>query len=41
MVKIKEKFCALFKEDDIGKICSQIGQMKRELKLACTEDKRT
>ena len=40
MVRIKEKFLALFKEDEIGKIYSQIGQIKRELKLFYTKEMR-
>jgi len=40
MVKIKERFLALFKEDEIGKIYSQIGQIKRELKLFYTKERR-
>jgi len=40
MVRIKERFCALFREDEIGKIYSQIGQIKQELKLFYTKKKR-
>ena len=40
MVKISMRFCALFKENNIGRINSHIGQIKRELKLFYTEEKR-
>jgi len=40
MVRIEERFCALFKEDNMGRIYSQIGQIKRELKLSCTKERR-
>ena len=40
MVKIRMRFCALFKENNIGRINSHIGQIKRELKLFYTEEKR-
>jgi len=39
MVRIKKRFCLLFKEDNIGKINSEIDQIKRELKLFYTEEK--
>jgi len=40
MVRIKKRFYLLFKEDDMGKINSEIGQIKRELKLFYTKEKR-
>jgi len=40
MVRIEERFCALFKEDNMGRIYSQIGQIKRELKLFYTKERR-
>lgn len=40
MARIKKRFCLLFEEDNIGKIHSQIGQIKRELKLFYTKEKR-
>jgi hypothetical protein len=40
MEKIRERFCTLFKEDDIGKIHSRIGQIKKELKLFYSKDRR-
>jgi len=40
MVRIKKRFNALYSLDDIGEINSCIGQIKRELKLFYTEDKR-
>jgi len=40
MVRIKKRFCLLFEEDNIGKINSEIGQIKKELKLFYSEDRR-
>jgi len=40
MERIKKRFNALYSLDDIGKINSSIGQMRRELKLFYTEERR-
>ena len=40
MERIKKRFNALYSLDDIGKINSSIGQMKRELKLFYTKERR-
>ena len=40
MLRIKKRFNALYSLDDIGEINSQIGGMRRELKLFCTEERR-
>jgi hypothetical protein len=40
MVRIKNRFNALYSLDDIGKIKSQIGGMRGELKLFYTQERR-
>jgi len=40
MVRIKKRFSALCEFEDIGEINSQIGQIKRELKLFYTQERR-
>jgi len=40
MVRIKKRFNALYSLDDIGEINSSIGQMRRELKLFYTQERR-
>jgi len=40
MERIKKRFNALYRLDDIGEINSSIGQIKQELKLFYTEERR-
>jgi len=40
MMRIKKRFNALYELEDAGEINSSIGQIKRELKLFCTEERR-
>ena len=40
MVRIKKRFYSLFEEDNIGNISSQIGQIKKELKLFYSKDRK-
>ena len=40
MLTIKKRFNALYELEDAGEINSQIGQMRRELKLFYTEERR-
>jgi len=40
MVRIKKRFNSLYEFEDIGEINSSIGQIKRELKLFYTRERR-
>ena len=40
MERIKQRFNVLYELEDVGEINSQIGQMKRELKLFYKEERR-
>jgi len=40
MVRIKKRFNALYELEDVGEINSSIGQIKRELKLFYTQERR-
>jgi len=40
MVRIKKRFSCLYELEDVGEINSQIEQIKRELKLFYTEERR-
>jgi len=40
MVRIKKRFNALYRLDDIGEINSSIGQIKQELKLFYTQERK-